>query len=415
MGFESHPRHLVSAGSLLLGAAALAAGASYQANGALFPLALVGSGCAALLAIALIRRGVAALVAAARAPAIEVPVGVPQDHAQLAARVLALESQFEHAPIALFRVSASQHTAVDPINASARRLLAPGHATDVEEVRRALGKLVAGQRSVIDIDTERGTERTLATAGSMIVEGHPQRLVALMPMEAELEAEAMHAWQKLVRVLTHEIMNSLTPVASLSKTSRELLAGAGGHLPADIASDLDIALDAISRRADSLTHFVSGYRALASVPEAKPQRVVLAQMFARLSALVAPSWQERGGRAVFAVEPDSLELMADPGQLEQALVNLLTNAAEATADLAGPEVTIIARLARGGRLRIEVCDNGPGVQADLIGEIFTPFFSTKQRGSGIGLAMVRQLVHRNGGAVRYAKSIVPGARFIVTF
>lgn len=415
MGFESHPGHLVSAGSLLLACAALAAGASYQAHGAPFSLVVVGSGCAALLSIALIRRGVAAMVVAAQAPALEVPVGVPHDHAQLAARVLALESQLEHAPIALFRVSASQYAAVEPVNASARRLLAPGHATDLEGVRRALGRLVVGQRSVIDIDTERGTERTLATAGSMIVEGHPQRLVALMPMEAELEAEAMHAWQKLVHVLTHEIMNSLTPVASLSKTSRELLAGAGGDLPADVANDLDIALDAISRRADSLTHFVSGYRLLASVPEAKQQRVVLAGMFGRLSALVAPAWEARGGRAIFSVEPDSLELMADPGQLEQALVNLLTNAAEATADLADAEVTIIAKLARGGRLRIEVCDNGPGVQDDLIAEIFTPFFSTKKRGSGIGLAMVRQLVHRNGGAVRYAKSIGHGARFIVAF
>jgi C4-dicarboxylate-specific signal transduction histidine kinase len=225
----------------------------------------------------------------------------------------------------------------------------------------------------------------------------------------------MQAWQKLVHVLTHEIMNSLTPVASLSQTSRELLQGAAGSLPPDIAADLDIAMDAIGRRADSLTHFVSGYRALASVPEARPQRIAIDAMFARLAALVGPHWRQRGGRAVFSVEPDSLELMADPGQLEQALVNLLKNAAEATAGMAAPEVLVSARLARGGRLRIEVADNGPGVQEDLAGEIFTPFFSTKSRGSGIGLAMVRQLVHRNGGAVRYAKSIGAGARFVVTF
>jgi C4-dicarboxylate-specific signal transduction histidine kinase len=415
MGFEPQPGRLISAGALLLATAALGAGSSYQANDTALSLVFGGSALAALLSIALIRRGIGAMAAAARVPAIEVPIGVPQDRAQLSARVLALESQLEHAPIALFRVCPSQLHAVEPVNASARRLLAPGHATDVEEVQRALARLAVGQRSVIDIDTERGTERSLATAGSMTVEGHPQRLVALMPMEAELEAEAMHAWQKLVHVLTHEIMNSLTPVASLSKTSRELLVGVSSSLPADIANDLDVALDAISRRADSLTHFVSGYRALASVPEARPQRVVVQEMFARLSALVAPSWQARGGRAVFVVEPDSLELMADPGQLEQALVNLLTNAAEATADLAAPEVYASAKSARGGRLRIEVCDNGPGVQDDLIADIFTPFFSTKKRGSGIGLAMVRQLIHRNGGAVRYAKSIGGGARLIVTF
>lgn len=107
--------------------------------------------------------------------------------------------------------------------------------------------------------------------------------------------------------------------------------------------------------------------------------------------------------------------MADPGQLEQALVNLIQNAAEACGGQASPEVRINARLARGGRLHIAVSDNGPGVQDELIADIFTPFFSTREKGSGIGLAMVRQLVHRNGGAVRYAKSVGGGARFIITF
>ena len=107
--------------------------------------------------------------------------------------------------------------------------------------------------------------------------------------------------------------------------------------------------------------------------------------------------------------------MVDPGQLEQALINLLKNAAEATAQTSSPRAAITARLGRGGRLRIEVADNGPGVPVDLAPHIFTPFFSTKKQGRGIGLAMVRQLVHGNGGTVRYARSVSSGARFIVSF
>ncbi len=384
---------LITAGGALLASAGFFGGQASSSG------AIAASAVAVLIAIAMIRRG----LAAGQLPPLEIAIGVPTDRAQLEARVLILESQLEHAPIALFRIDAQ---GVQPVNANARRLLAPGRATDIPAVHEALRKLAAGQRSIFDFDTEHGTERALATAGSMTVEGQPQRLVALTPMEGELEAEAMQAWQKLVHVLTHEIMNSLTPVASLSQSSRELLASVS--LPADVAGDLDIALDTIARRADSLTQFVSGYRTLASVPEARREPVVVADMFARLSALV-------GGNTVFVVEPESLELMADPGQLEQALVNLLKNAAEATAGLAQAEVVVSARLTRGGRLRIEVCDNGPGVQDDLIAEIFTPFFSTREKGSGIGLAMVRQLVHRNGGAVRYAKSVGNGARFIVTF
>ena len=407
MASDQRPRRLVYAGALLLAVAAWTAGSAPTMSGR-----LVAAGAAAVVGLWMMRRG---LSGTAQLPPLEVAIGLTPDQTVLAARALGLESQLEHAPIALFRILPSRQNAVEPVNASARRLLAPGRATDVPALQRALAELAVGERCVIDFDTERGTERALATANALTVDGEQQRLAALMPMEDELEAEAMQAWQRLVHVLTHEIMNSLTPVASLSQTSRDLLKDAGGTLSPDIAGDLDIALEAITRRADSLTQFVGGYRTLASVPQATPQRITLSRMFARLSALVAPAWQARGGRAVFHVESESLELMADPGQLEQALVNLLQNAADACVGQAAPEVRISARLARGGRLQISVSDNGPGVQDDLIADIFTPFFTTREKGSGIGLAMVRQLVHRNGGAVRYAKSVGGGARFTITF
>jgi signal transduction histidine kinase len=234
-----------------------------------------------------------------------------------------------------------------------------------------------------------------------------------MPVESELEAVALDAWRQLVHVLTHEIMNSLTPVASLSRTARDLVEEARPALPADVAADLGTALDAIGRRADSLTGFVASYRSLSNVPVARLERVPLAALFARLDALVGPAWRARGGDVAFSVEPASLELMADPGQLEQALINLLKNAFEATG--AGGRARVAARLVRGARLRIEVDDDGPGVPDALAAHIFTPFFTTRKQGGGIGLAMVRQLVHGNGGTVRYARPVCRGARFVITF
>jgi C4-dicarboxylate-specific signal transduction histidine kinase len=246
-----------------------------------------------------------------------------------------------------------------------------------------------------------------------------------MPVESQLEAEALNAWRELVQVLTHEIMNSLTPVASLSRTACGLLEEAQAALPADIHADLGTALDAIARRAASLVDFVGSYRSLSTVPQAQPQRVRVEEVFERLDALLAPQWRALGGSLAFSVEPASLEVMLDPGQLEQALINLLKNAAEAmtmagsvttvnTVD-AAPAAQVSARLSRGGRLRIEVSDNGPGVPDALASHIFTPFFSTKKQGRGIGLAMVRHLVHANGGTVRYARSVGAGARFMLTF
>ncbi|MBP1205667.1 signal transduction histidine kinase [Duganella sp. 1411] len=338
---------------------------------------------------------------------------------ELAASVLTLEARLEHAPIALFRIMhASGAGQVAPLNASARRLLAPGRASAPQDLHELLAAQPVGQRKLITFDTERGGERALVAISALSVQGSAQRLAALMPVESELEAEALNAWRELVQVLTHEIMNSLTPVASLSRTAHGLLEEASVELPADIHVDLGIALDAIARRAASLVDFVGSYRSLSTVPQAQPQRVRLEDLFERLSALIAPQWQALGGQVVFSVEPASLEVMIDPGQLEQALINLLKNAAEAMAvvvSLRAPRAVVSARLSRGSRLRIEVADNGPGVPEALAAHIFTPFFSTKKQGRGIGLAMVRHLVHANGGTVRYARSVGEGARFMLTF
>jgi signal transduction histidine kinase len=329
--------------------------------------------------------------------------------------ILNLEARLEHAPIALFRIqNASGPGAVAPLNASARRLLAPGRASAPQDMQLLLAAQAAGQRQLVSFDTERGVERALVAVAALTMQGSAQRLAAMMPVESELEAEALNAWRELVQVLTHEIMNSLTPVASLSRTACGLLEEAGAGLPADIHADLGTALDAISRRAASLVDFVGSYRSLSTVPQAQPQRVLLEELFERLNMLLMPQWRAVGGRVMFSVEPASLEVMIDPGQLEQALINLLKNAAEAITGKS-PEAQVRARLSRGGRLRIEVSDNGPGVPEALAAHIFTPFFSTKKQGRGIGLAMVRHLVHANGGTVRYARSISSGARFMLTF
>jgi signal transduction histidine kinase len=195
----------------------------------------------------------------------------------------------------------------------------------------------------------------------------------------------------------------------------ECLLDARLALPPDVAHDLVTALDAISRRADSLADFVASYRSLSNVPAARPERFHVGALFERVRALVAPAWRARGGDVQFSVEPGSLELVADPGQLEQALINLLKNAFEATGGIHQAGARVSARLVRGARLRIEVSDDGPGVPPELVNHIFTPFFTTKKQGGGIGLAMVRHLVHENGGTVRYARPVGAGARFVISF
>jgi signal transduction histidine kinase len=353
------------------------------------------------------------------------PAGLPIEQQALVTNALALEARLEHAPIALFGIEGGEADArVTPLNARARKLVAPGRASDPAALYGALAAHAGGQsdgqankqRALLHFETERGAERGLVSASTLTLQGQQQRLVALMPVESELEAEALNAWRQLVHVLTHEIMNSLTPVASLSRTARDLLEEVRGDVPLEAGNDLATALDAIGRRAASLADFVASYRSLSNVPPARPERIRVDALFERVAALVNPLWRARGGQVRFEVEPASLELIADPGQLEQALINLLKNAFEATAGQGGGgQAWVGARLVRGARLRIEVRDDGPGVPPDLAAQIFTPFFTTKKQGGGIGLAMVRHLVHENGGTVRYARAVGAGARFIVTF
>lgn len=411
MGFE---RRAAAAFSLALAGMLVAAFGAGALAGS--PRLRVLCALAVLALLAALWRSLRAMLRQARGPIIESANALAPDQRCLLDGAQAVEARLEHAPVALFRMDgAGGEGAVVPLNANARKLVAPGRAVDPAGLYRLIAAQQVNRRGMIGFETERGTERALVSVSALSLQGKAQRLAALMPVESELEAEALNAWRQLVHVLTHEIMNSLTPVASLSRTARELLGEDGSSVPADARADLAMALDAIGRRADSLVQFVGSYRSLSGVPQPRPERVALLALFDRVALLVRPHWQARGGRVEFAVQPATLELVVDPGQLEQALINLLKNAADATAGVASPTASVSARLVRGARLQIEVADNGSGVPPELVAHIFTPFFTTKKHGSGIGLAMVRQLVHGNGGTVRYARPVGSGARFMITF
>jgi signal transduction histidine kinase len=375
------------------------------------PRLLVLCALAALVALGLGLAALRPLVVPPPEPAQAQALDAAAPRRDDALRAALVEAQLDQAPVALWWQSSG---AVTPLNNAARRLVAPGGATRPDELLAQLrGADAGGARQLMRFDSERGPERHLLAARTLMVDGSTHRLLAQMSIESELEAETLKAWRQLVHVLTHEIMNSLTPIASLSRTAHELLAE---RVPADDPDDdLAIALEAIARRAESLASFVAGYRRVSDWPEPALAAVELAPLFARLERLVGADWQGRGGAARFAVQPPTLTLMADAGQLEQVLLNLLRNAAQATAGTQAPTVHVSARLIRGGRLAIEVRDNGPGVPGGLEQDIFMPFFSTRAGGSGIGLAVVRNLVQGMGGSVRHAKPANGGAAFVLSF
>jgi C4-dicarboxylate-specific signal transduction histidine kinase len=295
-----------------------------------------------------------------------------------------------------------------PLTSRAHSLAAPGGVRDKGVL---LQLLRSTERSgPVQLDTERGSERWQLGRQTLALHGKEQTLLVLVPLETEVEAASLVAWHQLVQVLTHEIMNSLTPIKSLSQTALMLLDEADGA-----EADMRTALQGIGLRAEGLTRFVTTYRQVSLWPAPMLAPVDLQALFTRLQQAVAPVWVARGGRASFEPCAPGIRLQADEGQLEQALLALLRNAEQATEGVAAPQLWVQARTGRGGRLHISVRDNGAGVPAGLERQIFLPFFSTREAGQGIGLTVVRQLLHGMGGRVRYVRPMDGGASFVLSF
>lgn len=332
-------------------------------------------------------------------PAAPEPPPPPLDERATAAIYL------ERIPVALWLLR-GEH-APQPLTNRARRLAAAGGLRDPDQFLQLLR--TPPPHGAITLDTERGAERWQIHRNSLAIEGAEQMLVALTPLEHELESESMRAWQELVQILTHEIMNSLAPIKSLSETALDLLGDSAGQ------ADLRTALDAIGRRTAHISTFVSSYRQIGQWPAPVMTPIDLVALFARIRAAVESRWVQRNGSVVVEVASPGARLMADEGQLEQALLALIQNAGNATENETSPQLWIQARLGRGGRMLISVRDNGPGVPEGLEQQIFLPFFTTREDGQGIGLAVARRLVHGMGGRVRYVRGLQRGATFLLTF
>ncbi|MEM7788914.1 MAG: HAMP domain-containing sensor histidine kinase, partial [Bacteroidota bacterium] len=202
------------------------------------------------------------------------------------------------------------------------------------------------------------------------------------------------AWQQLTRVLTHEITNSVAPIASLAGTARGLV-DAG-----DREADVREALATIEKRSRGLVAFVDSYRTLARLPAPEARVTLAADLLGGVATLMRAS--APGVHIAVDVTPERLEVVADPDLVEQALVNLVLNAVEALDEQPDGRVVLRAYAGTGGRAVIEVEDNGPGLLPEVRERVFVPFFSTKAGGSGIGLSLSHRIARLHGGTLTVA-------------
>ncbi|WP_202899601.1 sensor histidine kinase [Kordiimonas gwangyangensis] len=320
-----------------------------------------------------------------------------------------LKALIEHVPVPLMSIHADGTLVL--WNNAARRLFGSAHVTraaDLDQFGEEFGKQVrgleAGDRRLATFTSDDMNQQLALAATQIIIGGASEKLISLQNIQSELDVAQLQAWQDLVRVLTHEIMNSITPVASLAKTAVDLVEDISDKLQGneelvEELGDVKDAVQTVARRSDSLMQFVSSYRRLTRLPPPEKTLIRLDDLFASVAKVATIGWEEKGIGFSSIIEPAELDVTADRDMIEQVLINMLRNAEQAMEGRKGAALTLAARLNRRGHAIVEVADNGPGIPADIAKKIFVPFFTTKRDGSGVGLALTRQVMIAHGGSV----------------
>jgi two-component system, NtrC family, nitrogen regulation sensor histidine kinase NtrY len=335
-----------------------------------------------------------------------------------------LETLVAHVPVAL--LSVDERGRVLLLNMAARRLFETA-LTEVAQFTRygesfAVGmeSLRPGSSAILRVERTSGALLLKAAATDVAVGGVRRRLISLQNIENEMSAQEMAAWQTVVRVMAHEVMNSLTPVSSLAATARNLVVEVLSQLsagdPRAVAlTDASDALETVARRSEGLLHFVQSHRRLTKPLVTRVEVLSVLRVFARIQRLLASDLAAREIQLTASVDPETLEIAVDADLLDQALINLMRNAIEALRDVPSGHIMLSARRNPGGRVVIAVADNGPGIAPDQRDRIFVPFFTTKRQGSGVGLTLVRQIATAHGATVDVSQTPGGGATLALRF
>jgi signal transduction histidine kinase len=306
------------------------------------------------------------------------------------------------------------------LNESLKRLLGVPYLKNIQALQKrdaALYEVLLALKPG-DSRTVRLHQQPVLLSATAFTDEHGRTvLVAFQPVGEVLEETEAQAYQKLLRVLTHELMNSVAPIASLADTLHqqwEAAAAGPAPLPAAVA-DLGRGVAVIRRRSEGLLHFTQTYRQLSKLSTATFQPVAVWVLFEHVVGLLEPTFEQRGIDPDIVLADTDLHIMADATLVEQVLINLVTNALEAMQHQPAPQLRLAAYAQEPHRVVLEVTDNGAGIDAPLLDEIFVPFFTTKKTGSGIGLSLSRQIMQLHRGSIQVQSEVGKGSQFQLLF
>src|SRR6478672_1381436 len=272
-------------------------------------------------------------------------------------------------------------------------------------------ELRPGESKIAIAHLEKSHFKILLSATAFQTEGKKFKLVAFQNVNEALDETESRAWQKLLSVMTHEIMNSVAPISSLAETLKKRLTSSDTNT----LEDLELGIDTIQRRSEGLLKFAETYRNLNKITKLNLQKVYIRELFGNLHQLMAPTFEQKGIELEIILKDTDLMLEADPSLIEQVLINLIVNAIEAVKDQLEPKIILSAEQPLNKKVILKVADNGPGIPEEVLDKIFIPFFSTKKSGSGIGLSLCKQIIMLHRGTIQVQSIEGRGTVFSMQF
>lgn len=309
------------------------------------------------------------------------------------------------------------------MNDTLKRMLALPYLKTIHSLKKRDENLYAeiialkpGNSKVATLHGEKIAFKVLISATAFQTDGKKYKLIAFQNVNEALDETESKAWQKLLNVMTHEIMNSIAPISSLASTLKKLLKDSHDQpSQAGVLEDLELGIDTIHRRSEGLLKFAETYRHLNKITTLNLKKIHVRDLFANQYRLMQPTFEQKNIHLEIIMKDPDLVIDADINLVEQVLINLLVNAMEAVKDVPAPQIIFSAQHVANEKVMIRVTDNGCGMSEEMADKIFIPFFSTKKNGSGIGLSLCKQIMLLHGGQIQAQSVPGQGSAFILLF
>lgn len=286
--------------------------------------------------------------------------------------------------------------------------------TDLAEVVKTIKP---GEVKIATAHLEKDSFKILVSCSAFQTESQTYKLIAFQNVNEALDETESKAWQRLLSVMTHEIMNSVAPISSLADTLKKSLHKAASELENSNGSfdDLELGIETIKRRSEGLLRFAETYRNLNKITKLNLETVQVLDLFVNLQQLMQPKLEQLNIELEIILKEPGITIEADTNLVDQVLINLLVNAMDAVRDQEQPRIVLSASKGANNRTQLKVADNGIGMPAEIVDKIFIPFFSTKKSGSGIGLSLCKQIMMLHKGNITVQSVEGEGTVFALQF